>query len=143
MKNHNEDVLSFKVLKYQIAQSKNERYNSDWLDTILEVKSNGEHAEINLELWSIEEFERIVSWLHGILENKNKSRSLDFVDSSIRFKLLKRSKRDVLKVIYWNWSEDKDKVVWELIINKENILDFIGEIQSILLNFPCRCGFEH
>ncbi len=141
MKNHNEDKMIISVKAYHFKDLQNKLYDSDWLDAKLIIKNENKIQIITLEFWLVEELERLQNWLENISENKFMNKTLDFIDPNLNFKLMKRSNKRVVKAIYQ--LNEMNKIVWELLVTKENLVKLISEIKNILINFPCRCGFKH
>lgn len=141
MKNHNEDKMIISVKAYHFKDLQNKLYDSDWLDAELIIKNENKIQIITLEFWLVEELERLQNWLENISENKFMNKTLDFIDPNLNFKLMKRSNKRVVKAIYQ--LNEMNKIVWELLVTKENLVKLISEIKNILINFPCRCGFKH
>lgn len=141
MKNHNEDKMIISVKAYHFNDLQNKLHDSDWLDAELIIKNGNKIQIITLEFWLVEELERLQNWLENISENKFMNKTLDFIDPNLNFKLMKRSNKRVVKAIYQ--LNEMNKIVWELLVTKENLVKLISEIKNILIKFPCRCGFKH
>jgi uncharacterized protein (UPF0128 family) len=141
MKNHNGDKMIINVKAYHFEDLQNKLHDSDWLDAELIIKNGNKIQIITLEFWLVEELERLQNWLENISENKFTNKTLDFVDPNLNFKLMKRSNKSVVKAIYK--LNGINKIVWELLVTKENFVKLISEIKTTLMKFPCRCGFKH
>jgi hypothetical protein len=140
--NHLGETLELRIEKYHLELSEIEikQFNSDWLGT--EISINNKEGEFSkpLEIFLIEDFERILDWISGI-EQKTSKKYLYFLDTHLVFMRTKRNNVPFMKVIYH--LNEIDFISWDLEINKENILEFKNEIQQNLKIYPCRCGMEH
>ena len=141
MKNHNGDSMKIKVKNYHFKNLYNKLYDSDWLDAELTIINSTGKVSINLELLLVEELERIINWLNQILNKKNVTNKLEFVDPNLRLKLMTRSSMPVLKVMY-NINENIIEC-WELLIKTADINKLVNELKITINNYPCRCGFIH
>jgi hypothetical protein len=140
--NHLGETFELRIEKYHLELSEIEikLFNSDWLDT--EIKINNKEGALSkpLEIFLIEDFERILDWISGI-EQKTTKKYLYFLDTHLVFMRTKRNNVPFMKVIYH--LNEIDIVTWDLEINTKNILEFKNKIQQNLKIYPCRCGMEH
>ncbi len=141
MKNQSGDILKIRIKGYQLKNSFNSLFNSDWLDADLMIKKENRQFNMKLEFMLVEELERIQRWLTGIIKNEVLSKELDFIDPNLKFKLMSRSKMPVIKVIFY--LNETEKEVWELFVTNQNMTRFVSEINALLIKFPCRCGYKH
>lgn len=139
--NHLGDKFEINISNYHYENNHSNQFDSDWLDADLILKNGNETFKINLEFLIIEELEKMVHWLSKILEDKTEKKTLLFVDPNLKFRVMTRSKINVLKVIYE--IDEFELAVWELIITKENILSFIDQLREDLRLFPCRFLHNH
>lgn len=139
--NHLGNKFEINISNYHFENNHYNQFDSDWLDAGLIMKNGNETFKIKLEFLIIEELERIVHWLSKILEDKTEKKSLLFVDPNLKFRIMTRSKINVLKIIYE--IDEFELAVWELIITKENILLLIDQLREDLRLFPCRCLHSH
>jgi hypothetical protein len=142
LKNHLGETFELRIEKYHLELSEIEikLFNSDWVDAEISINNKEGMFSKQLEIFLIEDFERILDWISGI-ENKTTKKNLYFVDSQLVFMRTKRNNVPFMKVIYH--LNEIDFVSWDLEINKENILEFKNKIQQDLKSFPCRCGIQH
>ena len=140
--NHLGETFELRIEKYHLELSEIEikLFNSDWLDTEIKINNKGGAFSKLLEIFLIEDFERILDWISGI-EQKTTKKYLYFLDTQLVFMRTKRNKVPFLKIIYH--LNEIDFVSWDLEINTENLLEFKNEVQQSLKMYPCRCGMEH
>ena len=140
--NHLGETFELRIEKYHLELSEIEikLFNSDWLDVEISINNKEGAFSKPLEIFLIEDFERILDWISGI-EHKTTKKYLYFLDTHLVFMRTKRNKVPFIKVIYH--LNEIDFVFWDLEINKENILEFKNKIQQDIKSFPCRCGMEH
>lgn len=140
--NHLGETFELRIEKYHLELSAIEikLFNSDWLDSEISINNNEGAFSKPLEVFLIEDFERILDWISGI-EQKISKKYLYFLDSQLVFMRTKRNKVSFIKVIYH--LNEIDFVSWDLEINTKNILNFKNKIQQDIKLFPCRCGMEH
>ena len=140
--NHLGETFELRIEKYHLELSEIEikLFNSDWLDTEIKINNKEGMFSKQLEIFLIEDFERILDWISGI-EQKISKKYLYFLDSQLVFMRTKRNKVSFIKVIYH--LNEIDFVSWDLEINTKNILNFKNKIQQDIKLFPCRCGMEH
>ena len=140
--NHLGETFELRIEKYHLELSEIEikLFNSDWLDT--EIKINNKEGAFSkpLEIFLIEDFERILDWISEI-EQKTSKKYLYFLDTHLVFMRTKRNNVPFMKVIYH--LNEIDFVAWDLEINKGNISEMKNELKQNLKIYPCRCGMEH
>ena len=142
LKNHLGETFELRIEKYHLELSEIEikLFNSDWLDTEIFIKNKEGAFSKPLEIFLIEDLERILDWISGI-EQKRTKKYLYFLDTHLVFMRTKRNNVPFMKVIYH--LNEIDFVSWDLEINTENVLEFKNKIQQNLILFPCRCGMVH
>ena len=142
LKNHLGETFELRIEKYHLELSEIEikLFNSDWLDVEISITNKDRVFITPLEIFLIEDFERILEWISGI-EHKITKKYLYFVDSQLVFMRTKRNNVPFIKVIYH--LNEIDFVSWDLEINTENVLDFKKKLKQNLKKLPCRCGMEH
>ena len=140
--NHLGETFELRIEKYHLELSEIEikLFNSDWLDVEISISNKDQAFTTPIEIFLIEDFERILDWISGI-EQKTSKKYLYFLDTHLVFMRTKRNKVPFIKVIYF--LTDKDFISWDLEINTENLLEFKNKIQQELKIYPCRCGMEH
>jgi hypothetical protein len=142
MINHLGETFELRIKKYHLELSEIEikLFNCDWLDTEISINNKEGAFSKPLEIFLIEDIERILDWISGI-EHKTTKKYLYFLDTNFVFMRTKRNNVPFIKVIYY--LSDKDFISWDLEINTRNVLEFKNKIQQNLIKFPCRCGMEH
>ena len=140
--NHLGETFELRIEKYHLELSEIEikLFNSDWLDVEISISNKEGKFTTPIEIFLIEDFERILDWISGI-ENKTTKKYLYFLDTHLVFMRTKRNNVPFMKVIYH--LNEIDFVSWDLEINTKNVLNFKYKIQQNLKIYPCRCGMEH
>ncbi len=140
--NHLGETFELRIEKYHLELSEIEikLFNSDWLEVEISISKKEGAFTTPVEIFLIEDFERILDWISGI-EHKTTKKYLYFLDTHLVFMRTKRNNVPFIKVIYHR--NKIDFVSWDLEINTENVLDFKNNIQQDIKSFPCRCGMEH
>ena len=140
--NHLGETFELRIEKYHLELSEIEikLFNSDWLDVEISISKKERVFSKPLEIFLIEDFERILDWISGI-EQKTTKKYLYFLDSQLVFMRTKRNKVPFMKVIYH--LNEIDFVSWDLEINKGYISEMKNELKQNLKIYPCRCGMEH
>lgn len=140
--NHLGETFELRIEKYHLELSEIEikLFNSDWLDVEISIINKVQAFTTPIEIFLIEDFERILDWISGI-EQKTSKKYLYFLDTHLVFMRTKRNNVPFMKVTYH--LNEIDIVTWDLEINTENILEFKNKIQQNFKIYPCRCGMEH
>jgi hypothetical protein len=138
--NHNNQVVSLNVNGYRMAQEKN-GFDSDWLDAEIIVSTENGDTKVALELFIVEEIERMIHWLEGVKAGTIRTKRLEFVDPNMVWMYLKKAGKPVLKVLITTDKETRTSI--DIILTEATIETMHAQLNAILINYPCRCGQPH
>ena len=112
-------------------------FENNWLKGEIEISSADHRNIIQLEFMQVEELMNLVEWIEKIADKEKRDETIfDFIDPLMRFRLWKRGRNELLKLIYH--SEDKSIYTWDMVLNEENVQEFKNQLQELLIRFPIR-----
>ncbi len=135
--NHCNDTFGFNVLDYMLPLDPGVYFSNNWLKGNIEISTEKRSKTIELEFLQVEELIKLVEWIEKTADKeKRESTIFYFIDPSMKFRLWKRGRMELLKFICH--SEDKSIYTWDMVLNEENVQEFIKHIQELLIKFPIR-----
>ena len=132
------------VESYQFPNIPDEEYDSNWVVIRINLEGFGQPwttSDPALMTW---ELTLLAEWLEQILTGANAENEIAFIESSIRFQLIKKSdERLCIRVILNSeckpeWWDNEDAFAFELDVSETQIQDSIKSLRYQLERFPVR-----
>jgi len=135
--NHQNESFRICIQDYMLPFNPDNYFDNNWLKGEIEISSGDSKNIITLEFMQVEELIRLLDWVEKMTDKEKRDETtLLLIDPLMKFRLWKRGQKEHLRFIYH--SEDKSIYKWDLILNKENVLEFKTKIQELLTQFPIR-----
>ena len=140
------------IVNYEFPKAKNEKWDADWLNIKIKVKSSKGSWKATDSMLLTWEIDWLIKWLEDIFTNVEKEKELDFMEPSLKFVKIKETRNKAFIRIYFElearpkWAESniagKEDLWVDVTPSLEELTKTIKNLKKQRKKYPTRVPME-